>query len=62
MVSFAVIEVEDGLTIVELKSGESAEDAALAQGAVLIDPGPYATFEEANDALDQIRVDDREED
>jgi hypothetical protein len=61
MVSFAVIETKDGLTIVEVAPGQSPEDAALQQGGVLVDPGPYDSFEEANDALDQLAPDEDDE-
>jgi hypothetical protein len=57
---FAIIEVDDGLTIVQVMLGQSPEDAALAEGGVLVDPGPYDSFEEANDALDLLEVEDED--
>jgi hypothetical protein len=60
MISFAVIEVEDGLTIVEVMDGQSAEEAAISEGGTLIDPGPYATYEDACDALDLLEEDEDE--
>jgi len=61
MNSFAIMEIADGLTIVEVMPGQSAEDAALAGGGVLVDPGPYDSYEEATDALDQLEEGDEEE-
>ncbi|TWU23386.1 hypothetical protein Pla52o_29220 [Novipirellula galeiformis] len=61
MHSFAVIEVEDGFEVIELITGQSAEDAAATQGGQLIDPGPYHSYEDANEVLEQLEVsDDRE--
>ena len=54
MASFAVIEVDDGLTIVEVLPGESAVDAAVKGGGILVDPGPYQSYEEASSALDRL--------
>jgi hypothetical protein len=61
MISFAIIELEDGLSVVEVEPGQSPEDAAVKEGGVLVDPGPYANYEEACDALDALEVDDEEE-
>ena len=58
MISFAVIEVDDGFTIVEVMEGQSVEDAALNAGGELVDPGPYTSYEEACDALDQLEEDE----
>ena len=57
---FAIIEVEDGLTIVQVAPGQSPEDAALAEGGVLVDPGPYDSYEEASEARDQLEVEDED--
>ena len=61
MVEFAIIELADGLTVVELEPGQKPKDAAATQGGVLVDPGPYASYEEANDALIELQADDEEE-
>lgn len=61
MVQFAIIEVPDGLTIVELKPGQKAEDAAITHGGMLIDPGPYPSYDEANDALIALESEEDEE-
>lgn len=61
MVKFAISELADGLTVVELQPGQKPEDAAAAQGGVLVDPGPYASYEEANDALSDLQAEEEEE-
>jgi hypothetical protein len=58
MSDFAIIEVDDGLTIVELSPGQSPEGVAASQGGVLIDPGPYSSYDEAQDALIALDLDD----
>jgi hypothetical protein len=62
MLSFAIIEVEDGLTIVEVQPDQNPEDVAIQHGGTLIDAGPYTTYEEANDALLDLQSDDEDED
>jgi hypothetical protein len=54
VVSFVIIELEDGLSV-------AAVQAAAHEGGVLVDPGPFATYEEAYDALVELEGDDEEE-
>jgi hypothetical protein len=61
MTSFAIIELDDGLTVVELQPGEKPEDAAVRQGGVLADPGPYPTYDEAYDALVEMEGEEEDE-
>jgi hypothetical protein len=61
MAQFAIIEVEDGLTVAEVKPGEKPEDAATREGGLLIDPGPYATYEEATDAMIELQAEEDDE-
>jgi hypothetical protein len=61
MVSFAIIEVDDGYTVIQVAPGQSPEDAALSEGGALVDPGPYDSYEDANDALDQFEAADEDE-
>jgi hypothetical protein len=61
MVSFAIIEVADGLTIVEVQPGQRPEEVATSHGGVLVDAGPYDTWEEANDALLNLEGEDEED-
>lgn len=61
MVRFAVIEIADGLTVVEVQPGQPPEEAALSHVGVLVDPGLYATIEEASDALANLEGEEEEE-
>jgi hypothetical protein len=60
MHNFAIIELEDGLTIVEIKPHEAPEDAALREGGTLVDPGPYTSYDDALDALADLESEDEE--
>ncbi len=48
---FAIIEVEDGLTVAELAPNEPPETAAITQGGVVVDRGPYYNYQDAYDAM-----------
>lgn len=61
MAFYALVETDDGYTVVQYADDETAEDAALKAGGVLIDPGPYSNYEEAYDALEQLEVFDEED-
>ena len=62
MESYAIIELDDGYAVVQVAPGQSPEDAALSAGGTLVDPGPFNSYEEANDALDQFEaLDDDQE-
>lgn len=61
MVEFSIVELEDGLTVVQLQPGQKPEDVAAASGGVLVDPGPYPSYDEACDALVALQDDDEEE-
>ncbi len=58
---FVIIETEDGLTVENQPPGWSAEDVAANVSGVVVDEGPYETFDEANDALLAIQQDDFDE-
>lgn len=49
--TYCIIETDDGWTVAEIPEGSSAKDVAVHRGAVLIDSGPYQSYEEASDAL-----------
>ena len=61
MVEFAIIEVDDGLTIVELQAGESPAEVAVRNGGTLVSLEPYPTYEEALDALADFEQEDGDE-
>lgn len=48
---YCIVETDDGWTIAEMSSECTAAETAGQMGATVIDPGPYDSFEEANDAL-----------
>ncbi len=51
MLSYEIIEMDEGLAVAEIPAGATAEEVALARGGIMIDPGPYTSFDEAYDAL-----------
>lgn len=61
MPRFAIIEIDSGLTVVQLPKDRSAEDEAVRRGGVVIDPGPYDSYEEAIDAMQSLKLDDEPE-
>ena len=62
MFDYAIVEVDDGFTIIQFNEGESARDAALREGGVLVDENTYFSYVEAYEALEQLEVFDTEED
>jgi hypothetical protein len=61
MVTYAVAELDDGLTVLEVMPDQSPEDAAVSAGGVLVDPGPYSTLEDASNAIDLLEPDNRDD-
>jgi len=61
MSQFAIIEIDDGLTVVELQPGQKPDDIALRQGGTLVDAGPYSSYEDACDALIELEGDDEDD-
>lgn len=61
MVTYAIVELDDGLTVTTVQPGQAPEEAAVASCGVLVDPGPYATYEEACDALAALETADEDE-
>ena len=60
MVSFAIVELDDGLTVVTIEPGQTPEDAAVGSSGILIDPGPYLTYEDACEALYALESEDED--
>ena len=56
MTSLAIIETDDGFQVIEVMPDQSPEDAAVAEGGELVDPGPFESFDEAVEALDQLET------
>lgn len=62
MATYAVIETEKGLNVVEVQSGESASAAALRHGGVVADPNLYRRLQDAYDALVHLAHEEQEDD
>jgi hypothetical protein len=60
MPKYAIIETDSGLTVVPILPGRTAEQMAIQLGGVVVDPGPYPSYEEAYDALLAIRAEEEE--
>jgi len=60
MLGYAIIETDDGLTVAEVPQDSSPEETAAVHGGLLVDPGPFDSYENAYDAM--MRIPDREED
>jgi hypothetical protein len=54
MISFAIIELDDGLSVVTVQPGQTPEEAAAKENGVLVDPGPYGTYDDAYDAMCEL--------
>ena len=55
---FIVIEVEDGMTVVELPAGENPTDVAYANNGYLADEQVYDSYDQAYDALIELSEDE----
>lgn len=51
MTHYAIIDTDAGLTVAEMSQGVGPEEEALRLGGVVVDPGPYPTYEDAYDAM-----------
>ena len=60
MSTYIVIENDSGLRVAELEAKETAEEAARKHSGVIVDPGPYHSYEDAYDALMLVPEDERE--
>lgn len=60
MVQFVIIETDDGLTIIECPSDGRPEHVAEEQGGFLVDTGPFSSYEDAYDALENLNVEDED--
>jgi len=62
MPRYAIIETDAGMTIVEIQPGVSLEDTALKYGGVVVDPGPYQSYDEACDAMMGLKFEEEDDD
>ena len=58
---FIIIEVEDGMMIVECPADFEPEHTAEEHGGFLVDAGPYRSYEEAYDRLLDVQIHDEHE-
>lgn len=61
MIQYAIIELEDGLTIIEVPPDQTVESVTASAGGVLIDPGLYSSYEDASDALANLQLEGEED-
>jgi hypothetical protein len=59
MTLFAIIETDSGLTVAEAESQEGPEEIAVRHGGLVVDPGPYRSYEDAFEAL--LALDDADD-
>jgi hypothetical protein len=53
-VGFVIIENDAGLMVTIRSPNQTPEEVALANGGVVVDPGPFETYEDAYDAMQLI--------
>lgn len=54
MVRFAIIEVNQNLTIAQVTPGQLPEDTARQERGYLIDPATYRSYDQAREALSKM--------
>jgi hypothetical protein len=57
--NYVIIETDDGLTVAEVAAESNADEAATVSGGVLVDAGPYKSFDDAYDAMLALSRQDR---
>ncbi len=60
--NYAIIETDAGLSVTEFRGNETPEVQAERKGGLLVDPGPYKTFDDAYDAMIALKEEEDEED
>ena len=61
MTDYAILETDDGMTVVSVPSGGDVEDVALEREATVVDAGPYSSYEDAYEALLALSADEEED-
>lgn len=51
MMYFAIVETDNGLVVVQYPPGADLEEIARDNSGTLVDPGPFASYEDAYDAI-----------
>ena len=57
---FAIIETDAGLTVAETGPLEGPEETAVRNDGLVVDPGPFTSYEEAYEALLSLEFDEDE--
>ncbi len=57
---FIVIETDAGLQVASVQSNEPPADAAARHGGVIVDAGPFHTYEDAYDAMLLVPEDEKQ--
>lgn len=60
MSDYIVIENDQGLRVAEVENGKTSEQVAVENRGVIIDSGPYHTFDQAYDAMMQVPPADKD--
>jgi hypothetical protein len=58
---YEIIETDEGLAVAEMQPGIAPEELAVSRGGVLVDEGPYQTYDEACDAMLAIQLEEAED-
>lgn len=58
---YLIIENEQGLEVVEQDEKSTPEETASEHGGILIDAGPYKSYDDAYDALLALQQEDEDE-
>ncbi len=61
MALYEIIETDAGLTVVELEPGAEPEETALRHDGVVVDPGPFKSYDDAYDAALALQDEDEDE-
>jgi len=51
MTTYIIIEIDNGFTVAEVPDDSTPEEVAKDTGGILIDAGPYHTYQQAEDVL-----------
>lgn len=55
---FSIIETEGGLAVAEIEPELGVDQTALKLGGVVVDPGPYKSYEDACEAVVALKLEE----
>jgi hypothetical protein len=61
MALYEIIETDAGLTVVEMEPGAPPEETALRHDGIVVDAGPFPSFDDAYDAVLALQKEEDEE-